>query len=106
VLLNLLDNALKYGRDNSTVRVALEQRDGLLQLSVADQGSGVAREERERIWQAFERGKAAENRVTGGSGIGLTVVSEIAHAHGGKTWIEDAPGGGARFVVTFAGGSA
>jgi signal transduction histidine kinase len=102
VMLNLLDNALKYGRNDSTVTVDVRNVDRGMQLSVRDRGNGVRADERKRIWRAFERGRTAEQNATGGSGIGLTVVAEIAHEHGGDAWVEDAEGGGARFVVTFA----
>jgi signal transduction histidine kinase len=59
----------------------------------------VAPADRDRIWRAFERGSAAKNHAAGGSGIGLTIVRQIAEEHGGRAWVEDAPGGGARFVI-------
>jgi signal transduction histidine kinase len=99
ILLNLLDNAVKYGPNEQTVRVALEVRDGEVVLSVADEGPGVPVREREQIWAPFLRGTAA--RAKGGSGIGLTIVREVVEQHGGRCWVEPAsPVGGARFVVT------
>lgn len=100
VLLNLLDNAVKYGPNEQTVRVALDVRDGEVVLSVADEGPGVPVREREQIWAPFLRGTAA--RAKGGSGIGLTIVREVVEQHGGRCWVEPATtAGGARFVVTF-----
>ena len=102
VLLNLLDNAVKYGRDGSTVTVDVRQRSengGGVRVAVSDSGPGVPGSERERIWRPFTRGGAAKQRAAGGSGIGLTIVREIAGEHAGRAWVEDAPGGGARFVV-------
>lgn len=99
-LLNLLDNAVKYGRDESAVTVDVRARkEGGVRVAVSDNGPGVPLADRERIWQPFERGDAATQRAAGGSGIGLTIVAEIAAEHGGKAWVEDASGGGARFVV-------
>ena len=99
VLLNLLDNAVKYGPNGQTVRVALDVRDGNVVLTVADEGPGVPVREREQIWAPFLRGTAS--RAKGGSGIGLTIVREVVQQHGGRCWVEPAaPGGGARFVVT------
>lgn len=99
ILLNLLDNAVKYGPNEQVVRVTLSQRNGEVVLSVADEGPGVPAREREEIWSPFMRGVAA--RAKGGSGIGLTIVQEVVAQHGGRCWVEPAsPTGGARFVVT------
>ena len=99
VLLNLLDNAVKYGPNEQTVRVGLDVRDGEVVLSVTDEGPGVPVREREQIWSPFLRGAAARSK--GGSGIGLTIVREVVEQHGGRCWVEPAsPAGGARFVVT------
>jgi signal transduction histidine kinase len=99
ILLNLLDNAVKYGPSEQTVRISLAQRDSDVQLSVADEGPGVPVREREQIWTPFMRGVAA--RAKGGSGIGLTIVREVVEQHGGRCWVEPImPSGGARFVVT------
>jgi two-component system sensor histidine kinase CpxA len=59
----------------------------------------VPASERERIWKPFERGGVARTRAAGGSGIGLTIVREIAQEHGGKAWVESSRLGGASFVV-------
>jgi signal transduction histidine kinase len=99
ILLNLLDNAVKYGPNEQTVRVTLSERDGEVVLTVSDEGPGVPAREREQIWSPFTRGVAA--RAKGGSGIGLTIVHEVVAQHGGRCWVEPAsPAGGARFVVT------
>lgn len=98
VLLNLLDNAVKYGPQGQTVRVELRRDDGRVLLTVGDQGPGVPGPERDAVWRPFTRGSAGVDQ--GGSGIGLTIVREVALQHGGAAWVEDAPGGGARFVVT------
>ena len=98
VLLNLLDNAVKFGPAGQTVAVGVELAGDQARISVADGGPGVPASERARIFRAFERGR--ETRGTGGAGIGLAVVRQIVEAHGGSVSIEPNPGGGARFVVT------
>ena len=104
VLLNLLDNAVKYGRDGGVVSIDIRRTTtGGVMLAVSDQGPGVPRTDRERIWRPFERGADARQRGAGGSGIGLTIVREIAEEHGGTARVGDAPGGGARFVVELPG---
>jgi len=105
ILLNLLDNAMKYGGDGTEVRVDVSAMPGGgARLRVDDNGPGVPASERERIWKPFERGGVARTRAAGGSGIGLTIVREIAQEHGGRAWVESSPAGGARFIVELPDG--
>jgi len=99
VVLNLLDNAVKYGPRGQTVRVDTSLRGERVRITVEDQGAGVRAEEREAIFEPFRRGRTTLDGAVAGSGIGLSVVREIVRAHGGLAWVEEAPGGGARFVV-------
>jgi signal transduction histidine kinase len=100
VLLNLFDNAMKYGGDGAEVRVHVDALPGGgAKLRVDDNGPGVPVMQRERIWRPFARGGAALARAAGGSGIGLTIVREIAQEHSGRAWVESVAGGGASFVV-------
>ena len=105
VLLNYLDNAVKYGPPGQTVRVDVSTRDDEVLIAVSDEGPGVSPADRERIWEPFTRGSAGMHAA--GSGIGLSVVRQIAKEHGGRAWVESANrnGGrsGARFVVAIAG---
>lgn len=98
ILANLLDNANQHGGGPTRVTIEPRGRNGI-SLAVEDNGPGVARGERARIFERFARGSAARHKV--GTGLGLSLVAEHAHAHGGEAWVEDRPGGGARFVVTF-----
>jgi signal transduction histidine kinase len=66
---------------------------------IDDQGTGIPPRERERVWDSFYRLEHHANSAVAGSGIGLFVVRELARLHGGDAWVEDAPAGGARFVV-------
>jgi signal transduction histidine kinase len=99
MLLNLLDNAVKYGPHAQTVTVGTAQRGERARIWVDDQGQGVPARERERVWASFYRLARHANSSVAGSGIGLYVVRELARLHGGDAWIEDAPGGGARVVI-------
>jgi signal transduction histidine kinase len=95
---NLLDNADMYA--GGPVRVAVARRDGCARLEVDDAGPGVARELRERVFERFARGvQAGQRGRDGGSGLGLALVAQHVAHHRGSVWIEDRPGGGARFVV-------
>jgi signal transduction histidine kinase len=100
VLLNLLDNALKYSQRGQTVSVAVqEERDtGLIRFSVIDQGKGVPEGYRELIFEKFQRVKT--NSTSGGLGLGLAFCRLAVEAHGGRIWVEDAPTGGACFCFT------
>jgi signal transduction histidine kinase len=102
IVVNLLDNALKYGPPGQAVRLGVERCTTPLgpcaRLWVSDEGPGVARVDRERIWRPFVR-LPATGGAAAGSGIGLSVVRSLAEQHGGTASVEDAEGGGARFVV-------
>lgn len=98
IVLNLLDNAVKYGPPGQTVRVTVRPDGEGAAITVDDEGPGIAVADRERIWRPFTRGSTAVSN--GGSGIGLTIVREVVGAHGGSARVEANPSGGARFVVT------
>jgi signal transduction histidine kinase len=94
-VINLLDNAVKYGRGRVTLRAVL--RNGWARMEVEDDGPGVPARDRLRVWEPFVR-LSPEGTVPG-SGIGLAVVRELVAAHGGECRVDPAPSGGARFVV-------
>jgi len=93
---NLADNA--EGHAASAVGFALATRSGRLTLTVTDDGPGVPPADRERIFERFTRLDGARGRDTGGAGLGLAIVAEVARAHGGTVQV-DTPGAGARFIV-------
>lgn len=97
ILTNLVQNAGVHAGGATRVVVERGDRPQTLNLAVEDSGPGVAPGERERIFERFARGSAARHRV--GTGLGLALVAEHARALGGAAWVDDAPGGGARFVV-------
>jgi signal transduction histidine kinase len=96
VVANLADNAERHAR--SRVEFAVAQRDDGVRLTVTDDGPGVAPEDRQRIFERFVRLDSARTHQGAGAGLGLAIVREIVHAHGGEVWVEDARPG-ARFVV-------
>ncbi|MDQ3949713.1 MAG: HAMP domain-containing histidine kinase [Gemmatimonadota bacterium] len=105
VLLNLLDNAVKYGPRGQTVTVGMAAvrengRGRHVRLWVEDQGPGIPAADRDRVWEPYVRLDRDVEGATGGSGIGLAVVRELVALHGGRTWLEDGPaGGGTRVVI-------
>jgi signal transduction histidine kinase len=101
VLLNFLENAVKYGPAGQTIVAGVVPAGDRVRVWVDDEGPGIPTTLRERIWQPYYRLNREIDRVVGGSGIGLSVVRDLVARHGGRTWMEDAPGGGARFVAEF-----
>jgi signal transduction histidine kinase len=100
VVVNLLDNAIKYSPRGDVVRIELERRTGVACLSVRDHGVGIAPEARERIFEAFHRERPLE---FGGMGLGLVVVREVVRLHGGDVTVETPPEGGSVFEVRLPG---
>lgn len=99
VVVNLLDNAVKYGPRGQTVRVRMHARNGHVELTVDDAGPGVPADERERVFTPFHRLERDERGNTPGTGIGLAIVRDLVRRDEGDVRVDDAPGGGARFVV-------
>jgi signal transduction histidine kinase len=100
ILLNLIGNAIKYNADRElTITVAAQRRGWRWELSVADDGVGIAREFADKIWglfQTLERRDKVES-----TGIGLSVVRKIVESHGGRAWVESELGRGATFRFTW-----
>jgi len=95
VVTNLLENAARHAPPASIVRVSAEERSGMVELRVADEGIGVPDWERQRIFEAFRKGEGSRS-----SGVGLAICKAIVEAHGGTIDVErTAGGGGATFVV-------
>jgi signal transduction histidine kinase len=100
MLVNLLDNAVKYGPAEQTITVGLDEGDGKALIRVEDQGPGIPTSDRERIWDRFWRLERDRGSAVAGTGIGLSVVRELVALHGGRAWAEEGRGGvGARFVL-------
>jgi signal transduction histidine kinase len=123
IVLNLLDNAVKYGPPGQVVTVGAARADGRVRLWVSDEGPGIPVSDRERIWHPFvrltrDRGGLLGGPARGGSGIGLAVVRELVELQDGRAWVEPAPmtasgppatagrgpTAGARFVVELPDG--
>jgi two-component system phosphate regulon sensor histidine kinase PhoR len=96
-VINLLDNALKYG-GQSPVELELTKKRSSVDVTVRDHGPGIPGDSLRRVFERFYRGP--HTSPTRGSGIGLSLVKHIAQAHGGRAWAKNAPGGGA--VVGFS----
>ncbi|MBA2689624.1 MAG: sensor histidine kinase [Burkholderiales bacterium] len=97
---NLLSNAVKFTPRGGRVQVKLHKVDGSAQLHVCDSGPGVAKEEREKVFDAFFRGSAEGSGPVRGSGLGLSIVKELVSAHRGTVVLADEENSGAHFIVT------
>ena len=100
VVLNLLDNATKYGSHGQSVRVAVTSSPAGVSLVVEDEGGGILPSDRERVWLPYVR-LTRGGASPGGSGLGLAVVRELTRAMGASARVGEAPGGGASFVIDF-----
>lgn len=100
LLLILLDNAFDHSPSGSTVTVGVTPSGRTVVLTVADEGPGIADADRARIFEPFQRLPGVARDRAGGTGLGLAIARRIVTAHEGTIGVDDAPGGGARFVVT------
>lgn len=104
IIENLLTNAAKFSPPGSKIVIDAQKSEGDVVVSVADEGPGIADEEREKIFQRFYRVKDPHGAERGGTGIGLAIVAEFTKAQGGKAWVEPRPGGGSIFKVALKAG--
>lgn len=96
---NLIDNAVRYSPENTRVGIGLSSRDGIAQVTITDQGIGIAQEDQERIFERFYRVDAARSRQTGGTGLGLSIVKHVISNHGGEVSLWSQQGKGSTFTV-------
>lgn len=94
VWLNIVDNAIKYSPDGGLIRVVMEKKDGMVEISISDEGKGMSEEAKRR---AFERYYTEDEK--NGNGLGLSIVRRIVELHAGSIDIESEPGKGAEFIV-------
>jgi len=99
MILNLLDNAVKYTPAGGEISLALTRQNGNAEIVVRDTGIGIAETDRPRIFDRFYRVDKARSRALGGAGLGLSIVRWIVEVHGGEIRIDSAPGRGSTFTV-------
>ena len=102
IIYNLCDNAVKYNRENGTVRVSLQRREGQILLAVQDTGIGIPADQQERIFERFYRVDKSHSKEVGGTGLGLSIVKHGVACHGGKIRLESEPGRGTLIEIQFA----
>jgi signal transduction histidine kinase len=99
LILNLLDNAVKYTPQGGEISLALERRNGNAEIVVRDTGIGIPEADQSRVFDRFYRVDKARSRALGGAGLGLSIVRWIVDVHGGEVSVDSTPGRGSTFVV-------
>ncbi len=100
VLTNLIDNALKFNKENGTIDISISRRDGRVRVEVRDSGIGIPDKDLPRIFERFYRVDKARSRDMGGTGLGLSIVKHIVELHGGTVGVESTEGLGTTFWFT------
>jgi len=101
VLMNILDNAIKYGHEGGRIIIsATEKEKREIEISVKDDGIGIPREDLVRVFERFYRVDKGRSHELGGTGLGLSIVKHIVQAHGGRVWAESQLGIGSTFYFT------
>ncbi|RMG43416.1 MAG: PAS domain-containing protein [Acidobacteria bacterium] len=101
ILVNLLDNAIKFNRPGGRVEIGGRRRPGWVELWVEDTGVGIAPEDRERIFERFFQADSARSPERKGTGLGLAIVKHLMERHGGRVECRSTPGRGSRFLLEF-----
>jgi signal transduction histidine kinase len=99
VIDNLITNAIKFSPNGGAVDLNLERRDGIVVVEIADQGIGVADDDRDRLFERFFRARSALDRQIPGTGLGLYISQAIVEAHGGRIEARSVEGEGSAFVI-------
>lgn len=99
-LINLIDNAIKYGGEKARVELSAEVSEGRLLIHVSDNGPGIPKEHHQRVFERFYRVDKSRSRKMGGTGLGLSIVKYICQAHGGTVTLQSAVGQGSRFTIS------
>ena len=96
---NLIENAVHYSPEHTRVAVAARRCDGAVEITVTDQGIGIAEKDLERVFERFYRADPARSRSTGGTGLGLAIVKHVATNHGGEVSVWSVEGSGSTFTL-------
>jgi len=100
VVTNLIDNALKFNKENGLVRIYAKKDDRTVKVTVEDSGIGIPAKDIPRIFERFYRVDKARSRDLGGTGLGLSIVKHIVELHGGTAGVESSEGFGSKFWFT------
>jgi signal transduction histidine kinase len=99
ILHNLVGNAIKF-TESGEVKISAAQRNGMVEIAVADTGIGISKDKQQDIFKSFEQVDASISREYGGTGLGLAITKSLVELHGGKIWVESEVGKGSTFIFT------
>jgi signal transduction histidine kinase len=105
ILYNLLSNAVRFTPGGGTVTITARQEPGAVRLLVSDTGIGIPEEEHTRIFDPYHQVPKRGEEYPQGTGLGLAIVRKLVEQHGGRVWVESAPGAGSRFIVELPAGT-
>jgi two-component system OmpR family sensor kinase len=100
MLINILDNAVKYNVENGEIRLQAVEKDGFIHLSLKNTGPGIPKDDLEKVFEQFYRVEKSRSLQYGGAGLGLSIVKEIVRLHHGKVSLESEPGDWTRITIT------
>jgi signal transduction histidine kinase len=100
VVFNLLSNAIKFTPRDGRIDVSAQLRDGIVEVAVADTGSGIEPEDLDRIFEEFEQARGGADNRADGTGLGLPLSRKLIELHGGHLWVESTVGSGSTFRFT------
>ena len=100
VIYNLIDNAIKFSKENSYIYITVKEKGEKAQISIKDTGCGIAKEDIDKIWDRFYKSDSSRGRDKKGSGLGLSITKEVIQAHGGNIDVVSTVGVGTEFIFT------
>jgi PAS domain S-box-containing protein len=100
IMYNLLDNAIKFSYENGLIKIAAREKGELLEITVTDNGIGVKAEDHYKIFKPFSQVDSFSSKSSQGTGLGLSLVKQIVHLHGGYVWFRSSIGMGSTFAFT------
>lgn len=99
VVCNLLDNALKYSKENPAIKISLQLKGSSVVLCVADSGIGISKADQKHVFEKFYRAHTGNRHDVKGFGLGLSFAKSVVEGAGGKIWVESTPGQGSNFYI-------
>ena len=98
IMYNLVDNAIKFSYENSSVKIEARKKENMVEITVKDTGLGIKLEDQHKLFKPFSQIYSFSSRKSQGTGLGLSLVKQIVHLHGGYVWFKSNPGEGSTFA--------